>query len=114
MQITGILFGLLIQHQLVEGNDLGTALRFVLEALGHISEENPMDHKMFSFGLTALSQFKNRCPEWPPFCSALLQIPHFAKRAPVELVEYLRAIVNKRQVEGKFIIFCVANCARID
>ena len=108
MQITGILFGLLIQHQLVEGNDLGTALRFVLEALGHTSEDGPMDHKMFSFGLTALSQFKNRCPEWPPFCSALLQIPHFAKRAPVELTEFLRVIASKRQIESKFIIYTTA------
>jgi len=58
--ITGILFGALIQHQLVSYIPLGIALRYVLEAL-----KKPPSTKMFKFGVVALQQFKSRLYEWP-------------------------------------------------
>jgi CCR4-NOT transcription complex subunit 1 len=60
LRITGILFGALIQHQLVAYISLGIALRYVLEAL-----KKPQNTKMFRFGLFALQQFKSRLVEWP-------------------------------------------------
>jgi CCR4-NOT transcription complex subunit 1 len=49
LQITGVLFGSLIQHQVVSYLPLGMALRYVLDAL-----RKPATSKMFKFGLTAL------------------------------------------------------------
>ncbi len=60
LRITGILFGQLIQNQLVSYISLGIALRYVLEAL-----KKPPNSKMFKFGLFALQQFKSRLIEWP-------------------------------------------------
>ena len=60
LRITGILFGSLIQHQLVSFQMLGMTLRYVLEAL-----RKPANTKMFKFGLYALQQFKLRLGEWP-------------------------------------------------
>jgi CCR4-NOT transcription complex subunit 1 len=67
LQITGILFGSLIQHQLVSFLPLGVALRYVLDAL----RKSP-NTKMFKFGLTALEQFKSRLSEWPQVNSFFL------------------------------------------
>lgn len=79
LRITGILFGTLIQEQLVSSITLGIALRYVLEALrkppsppGSTSSSG----KMFEFGMFALEQFKGRLHEWPQYCSHIVQIPH--------------------------------------
>jgi len=50
----GILFGSLIQHQLVAFLPLGMALRYVLDLL-----RKPPNSKMFKFDLYALEQFKS-------------------------------------------------------
>ena len=60
LRITGVLFGSLIQHQLVSYLALGIALRYVLDAL-----KKPPGTNMFTFGLVALLQFKARLREWP-------------------------------------------------
>ena len=57
--ITGVLFGALIQHQLVSDVTLGVALRYVLEALQKLPNE-----KLFHFGKVALEQFRGRLMEW--------------------------------------------------
>ena len=79
LRITAILFGALIQEQLVNSITLGIALRYVLEALrkppsppGSTSSSG----KMFKFGMFALEQFKGRLHEWPQYCSHIVQIPH--------------------------------------
>ena len=54
LRITGILFGMLIQHQLVSSITLGIALRYVLEALRKPQWQNG---KMFRFGMFALNEF---------------------------------------------------------
>jgi CCR4-NOT transcription complex subunit 1 len=86
--ITAILFGSLIQYQLVVSLTLGIALRYVLDAL-----RKPLGSKMFTFGLEALNQFKTRLPEWPQYCSYILQIPHMRQAQP-ELVEQLERVVS--------------------
>ena len=68
LRITGILFGMLIQHQLVSSITLGIALRYVLEALRKPQWQNG---KMFRFGMFALNEFKSRLTEWPQYCSHL-------------------------------------------
>jgi len=45
LQITGVLFGMLIQNQVVQNFTLGIALRYVLEAL-----RKPPESKYFKFG----------------------------------------------------------------
>src|SRR6185437_4960067 len=77
LQITGVLFGSLIQHQVVSYLPLGMALRYVLDAL-----RKPPGSKMFKFGLTALEQFKSRLSEWPQYCSHILAIGHIRKFHP--------------------------------
>lgn len=95
LQITGILFGSLIQHQLGKENSssnpyalvsflpLGVALRYVLDAL----RKQP-GSKMFKFGLTALEQFKSRLAEWPQYCSHILAITHIRRNHP-EIIDFI-------------------------
>lgn len=78
LRITGILFGKLIQEQLVSSITLGIALRYVLEALRKEpkgGDQSPQG-KMFRFGMFALEQFKERLHEWPQYCSHIVMIPH--------------------------------------
>lgn len=99
LQMTGRLFGTLIQHQLIAAITLGIALRYVLEALrkdpdvkqpqpsGNTSAGTPplpadYNEKMFRFGIIALEQFRGRLNEWPQYCSHLMQIPHLRKLYP--------------------------------
>ncbi|CAG8526473.1 8493_t:CDS:10 [Ambispora leptoticha] len=87
LTITSIIFGSLIQSQLV-GYMALVALRYVLSAL-----RNPVDSKMFNFGVQALTQFQSRLPEWPQYCSHLLQIPHLQQSHP-EIIQYVRAALQ--------------------
>ena len=83
LQITGILFGKLIQNQLITNIPLGIAFRYVLEAL-----KKPANSKMFKFGVLALDQFKSRLHEWPQYCAFLSQIPHLRQYNPM-LMEWV-------------------------
>lgn len=86
LRITGVLFGMLIQHQLVSSSTLGIALRYVLEALKKIPN-NPANQKMYKFGVFALEQFKSRLPKWPQYCSHIAQIPHLRSQYPAFVAE---------------------------
>ncbi|KAG9303880.1 hypothetical protein G9A89_005790 [Geosiphon pyriformis] len=88
LTITSIIFGSLIQSQLV-GYMALVALRYVLSAL-----RNPAESKMFNFGVQALSQFQSRLPEWPQYCSHLLQLPQLQQSHP-EIIEYVRSALAK-------------------
>lgn len=99
LRITGILFGQLIQEQLVSSITLGIALRYVLEALrkppsppGSTSSSG----KMFNFGMFALEQFKGRLHEWPQYCSHIVQIPHL-KEGYADLVSEIELEMAKSQ-----------------
>ena len=99
LRITGILFGTLIQEQLVSSITLGIALRYVLEALrkppspaGSTSSSG----KMFQFGMFALEQFKGRLHEWPQYCSHIVQIPHL-KDGYADLVSEIESAMLESQ-----------------
>lgn len=97
LQITGRLFGALIQHQLVSSITLGIALRYVLEALRKDPELGESNDKMFRFGRTALDQFRIRLGEWPQYCSHLIQIPHLGRHCPDMYQEAQRALSSPQQ-----------------
>ncbi|GMH87968.1 hypothetical protein TL16_g11021, partial [Triparma laevis f. inornata] len=99
LRITGILFGTLIQHQLVSSITLGIALRYVLEAL----RKQPVpggSGKMFRFGMFALEQFKLRLHEWPQYCSHIIQIPHL-KQSHAQLVSEIESAMQKAKAEAE-------------
>lgn len=95
LRITGILFGKLIQEQLVNSITLGIALRYVLEAL----RKQESNTKMFEFGMFALEQFKGRLHEWPQYCSHIVQIPHL-KTKYNELVNEIEEAKNEKKVSS--------------
>ncbi|KAI9104094.1 CCR4-Not complex component, Not1-domain-containing protein [Phlyctochytrium arcticum] len=82
---TSVLFGALIQHQIVTSRALGVALRYVLDAL-----RQPIGSRLFKFGAKALMQFQNRLGEWPQYCALLLQIDHLRQELP-DLVQFIHS-----------------------
>ncbi|KAH8598743.1 CCR4-Not complex component, Not1-domain-containing protein [Bisporella sp. PMI_857] len=68
---TAVLFGGIISHKLISDLPLEIGLGMILEAVRDHSPNQPM-HK---FGLQALQQLLGRLPEWPGFCTQLLQVP---------------------------------------
>ncbi|KAJ3175056.1 hypothetical protein HDU87_006452 [Geranomyces variabilis] len=86
LAITSVLFGAMIQNQIVTSRALGMALRYVLDAL-----RQPVGSRLFKFGIQALSQFQARLGEWPQYCSLLLQIPHLYQAHP-EIVQYIKTL----------------------
>ena len=69
LRITAVLFGGLIQHQLVSSITLTMALNYVMDAL----RKEP-GSKMFAFGVGALRQFVASMPQWPQHCMQMLQV----------------------------------------
>lgn len=88
LTITSILFGQLIQHRLFTYATLGLALRYVLDALGHVPGT-----KIYRFGLTALTQFQARLPEWPQYCFHLTQAPALQLTNP-EMVNMVKSAMQ--------------------
>ncbi|RUS19853.1 hypothetical protein BC937DRAFT_86816 [Endogone sp. FLAS-F59071] len=88
LAITGVLFGSLIQYQLVSYIPLGIALRIVLDAL-----RQPAGSKMFGFGVQALLKFQSRLPEWPQYCSHLLQIQQLHQTNP-GIIQYIQTTLQ--------------------
>ncbi|KAI8909736.1 CCR4-Not complex component, Not1-domain-containing protein [Gorgonomyces haynaldii] len=84
--ITAVLFGALIQNQIVTSMALGIALRFVLEAL-----RQPAGTSLFKFGVHAIAQFQSRLPEWPQYCALLLQIEQLHHTIP-EIIQFIKSI----------------------
>lgn len=92
LAMTAVVFGSLIQHQLIDYIPLGIAIRYVLDAL-----RKPPDSTMFNFGLRALVRFQERLPEWPQLSQALLSLPHVQQSHP-ELTRILRAAMSGEPV----------------
>ncbi|EHL03154.1 putative General negative regulator of transcription subunit 1 [Glarea lozoyensis 74030] len=69
---TAVLFGGIIQHNLISNIPLEVGLGMILEA---VKPRSPPSESMFKFGLQALIQMKDRLSDWPGFCNQLLQIP---------------------------------------
>ncbi|CAN9179420.1 unnamed protein product [Alternaria alternata] len=68
---TAVLFGGIINFNLLSRIALQVALAMVLEA---VQEYRPED-SMYKFGLQALIHFSNRLHEWPNYCDQLLIVP---------------------------------------
>ncbi|KAI8355165.1 CCR4-Not complex component, Not1-domain-containing protein [Blakeslea trispora] len=90
LSITSILFGQLVEKQLVSFAPLGIALRYVLDALS-----NPPGSKMYNFGIQALTQFQSRLPEWPQYCAHLLQINAIQQTNP-DLAHAIKYAMHSR------------------
>eukprot|EP00124_Ichthyophonus_hoferi_P004310 Ihof_evm1s459 gene=Ihof_evmTU1s459 len=93
LNIAALLFGSLIQQDLVQLESLVTALRCVLEAL-----KNPPNTRMFRFGRISLEQFKGRLQEWPQYVQVLTDIPHL--KAIPELVSLVEQVQGKIDSSG--------------
>lgn len=77
LDLTAQLFGLIIQHQVVDHIPLGIAVRYVLDALKH-----PPHTPAFRFGLEALKRFYPCLREWPQLAAAIRSIPHLSTASP--------------------------------
>ncbi|GIY17902.1 CCR4-NOT transcription complex subunit 1, partial [Caerostris darwini] len=84
LQITGQLFGGIIDQNLVSYLSLGLALRYVLESVKKPANTS----KMFFFGVTAMDRFKTRLKDYPAYCQHLTTIPTF-NDLPQHLIEYI-------------------------
>jgi CCR4-NOT transcription complex subunit 1 len=69
---TAVLFGGIINFELLSRIALQVALKMVLEA---IQDYRPED-SMYKFGLQALLHFQSKLQEWPHYCEALMNVPH--------------------------------------
>lgn len=68
---TAVLFGGIINYNLLSKVALQAGLAMVLEA---VQDYSPQE-SMYKFGLQALIHFQERLQEWPTFCDRLLQVP---------------------------------------
>lgn len=94
LRITGVLFGKLIEYQVLPPNFLQTALRSVLESL-----REPVTSKFFFFGAVALQQFVPRLKELPAYCANLAQIPHLHQALP-EIMRVVTQITRTAALNG--------------
>ena len=101
LYISGVLFGQLINHQLVTSTMLGIALRYVLDALKKPPTPAPngppgavVHNKMYHFGLWALEQFKGRLAKWPQYCSHITAIQHLRIDHPQFVAEVEAININ--------------------
>ncbi|XP_031617580.1 CCR4-NOT transcription complex subunit 1-like [Contarinia nasturtii] len=96
LQITAELFGGIIERNLVPTvQQLGIALRYVLEAL-----RKPEGSKMYHFGITSLDRFKSRLYMYSDYCEHVQQIPTFNK-FPAHLIEYVKFGIDGSQPPNK-------------
>jgi len=81
-----LLIGNMIKCNLLSDDYLVKALKLILDSLKAQPNTN-----LFNFGLRALLEFKSRLPEWPHYCSNLLQITNLHQYHP-EIVRYIQEI----------------------
>lgn len=96
LRITGVLFGRLIQHQLVSHMTLSLALRYVLDAL-----RKPVHTKLFRFGVYAVEQFMLRLPEMAQYCVHIQQISHLRQACPELLVKIDQIVKDSSKSGGE-------------
>eukprot|EP00667_Euglena_gracilis_P000258 EG_transcript_258 len=77
LHVTARLFGSVIARSLLDPQELGTAMRYVLQALAR-----PANTRMQKFGATALEAYKGRLREWPLYCSHLQNVPNLSQLVP--------------------------------
>ncbi|OUM58681.1 hypothetical protein PIROE2DRAFT_47750 [Piromyces sp. E2] len=81
-----LLIGNMIKCNLLSDDYLVKALKLILDSLKAQPNTN-----LFNFGLRALLEFKSRLPEWPHYCSNLLQITNLHQYHP-EIIRYIQEI----------------------
>ncbi|KAF2432802.1 Not1-domain-containing protein [Tothia fuscella] len=69
---TAVLFGNIINYQLLSRIALQAGLSMVLEALQNSTSR---EDKMYKFGVQALKETRQRLSEWPSFCERLITLP---------------------------------------
>lgn len=77
LNLTAVLFGQMINCQLISNVPLTLALKCVLDSL-----KKPAHQKLYRFGVQALLQFSPRLPEWPQYCSLLMQVQQLQQTNP--------------------------------
>ncbi|KAI8991615.1 CCR4-Not complex component, Not1-domain-containing protein [Mycotypha africana] len=82
LTLTSVLFGQILQNQLLSNTYLGVALQCILDAVS----SNASGTKLYNFGVQALTQCQSRLIEWPLFCAHLVQVPQLQQTNP-ELVQ---------------------------
>ncbi|EGV65584.1 Not1-domain-containing protein [Yamadazyma tenuis ATCC 10573] len=65
---TSLLFGALLQKDIIQGTTLTVALNFIWESCNQ-----PQDSHLFKFAVQALYNFKSRLHEYPNYCKHLLE-----------------------------------------
>ena len=63
------LFGKIIHHQILDGMLVPIALKFIFDSI------KIGTGKIYTFGITALSQFINKVSHWPNFMNSLIDVP---------------------------------------
>ncbi|KAF2644937.1 Not1-domain-containing protein [Massarina eburnea CBS 473.64] len=86
---TAVLFGGIINFNLLPRIALAVGLAMVLESVQEYRSEEPM----YKFGLQALVHFSERLGDWPNYCDQLLQIPGLQK---TEIFTRAQQVVNAK------------------
>lgn len=73
---TSLLFGALLQKDLIQGTTLTVALNFIWESCNQ-----PQDSHLFKFAVQSLYNFKSRLHEYPMYCKHLLQCQSLSAHA---------------------------------
>ncbi|OBA21148.1 Not1-domain-containing protein [Metschnikowia bicuspidata var. bicuspidata NRRL YB-4993] len=73
---TSLLFGALLQKDLIQGTTLTVALNFIWESCNQ-----PQDSHMFKFAVQSLYNFKSRLHEYPMYCKHLLKCQSLSAHA---------------------------------
>ena len=73
---TSLLFGALLQRDLIQGTTLTVALNFIWESCN-----KPQDSNMFKFAVQSLYNFKLRLHEYPIYCKHLLKCQSLSAHA---------------------------------
>lgn len=94
LRITGMLFGSIIQHSLVDGNPLALALSCVLDALRTVEPHPQPIGRLTKFGICALERIRPRLSEWPHYCAKILSITRLSEFVPELFAEVKRSVQN--------------------
>ena len=95
LQITGELFGAIINSNLLLGITLAVAMKYVLESI-----KKPQS-RLFRFGWYALAKFKPRLTEWPQYLRQIVSIVTLRQEQPQFVdwcEEQLRRVPAEEQV----------------
>lgn len=78
---TSLLFGALLERDLIHGTTLTVALNFIWESCNQ-----PHDSHMFKFAVQSLYNFKSRLHEYPIYCKHLLECRSLLAHAKMYLI----------------------------